>query len=90
MRGGMIRYHANRVSDSMTRLAVQTAREAPGPGGLYMRRAPGVQLEMFCGDTAIHGALAPLQCGLDLDGGAKQKILSGNAERLIKGAGQKG
>ena len=27
---------------------------------------------------------------LDLDEGAKQKILSGNAERLIEGAGQKG
>ncbi len=117
--GGMIPYHATRVANIMTRLAVQAARDGKESDGSHMRRPPGVQLKMFYGDTAMHGALAALECGLDffgvnnvvfatdapfgtirddldmiarldLDDGAKQKILSGNAERLIKGAGQKG
>ena len=118
--GGIIPYHSARVPRSMFRLMrAQAAEEGAGKRGPHMRRTPEAQLKMFYGDTAIHGALAPLECGLDffgvnnvvfatdapfgtigedlammerldLDAAGKEKILSGNALRLIKKAGQAG
>lgn len=118
--GGIIPYNSTRVANSMFRMMrQQAAQQGPQKGGPHMRRPPDVQLKMFYGDTAIHGALAPLKCGLDyfgvnnvvfatdapfgtirddlkmideldIDAEAKQRILSGNAERLMRGAGQAG
>jgi aminocarboxymuconate-semialdehyde decarboxylase len=117
--GGIIPYHGKRASNSMFRLMRNQAREEGTASGPYMRRPPDVQLKKFYGDTAIHGAVASLECGLDffgvnnvvfatdapfgtirddldmmdridLDADAKQRILSGNAERLIRRSGQTG
>ncbi|NQU70844.1 MAG: amidohydrolase [Rhodospirillales bacterium] len=108
--GGIIPYNSTRVAQSMFRMMAQ------GEGdGTHMRRPPDSQLKMFYADTAIHGALATLECGLDyfgvsnvvfatdapfgtirddlkmmdridLDAESKQRILSGNALRIMKRA----
>ena len=66
--GGMIPYHATRVANTMTRLAVQAAREGKESDGTHMRRPPGVQLKMFYGDTCTFGSLGALVCGMEFFG----------------------
>jgi aminocarboxymuconate-semialdehyde decarboxylase len=111
--GGMIPFHANRIESALLRALRERARtETPGSGP-YMRRAPLEALRTFYGDTAMHGNVEGVRCGLEffgsnnsvfasdhpygmigqhldmmdrleLDGAALRKIMSENAERLMR------
>jgi aminocarboxymuconate-semialdehyde decarboxylase len=111
--GGMIPFHATRVEGALLRVMRERARtEAPGAGP-YMRRAPLEALQTFYGDTAMHGNVNGVRCGieffghnnsvfasdhpygmigqhidmmdrLELEGPALRKIMSENAERLMR------
>jgi aminocarboxymuconate-semialdehyde decarboxylase len=117
--GGMIPFHANRLEGGILRAQRERAKaEAPGAGP-HMRRAPIEALETFYGDTAMHGNLQGVRCGLDffgasnsvfasdhpygmigqhldmmdrleLEGPALRKIMSENAERLMRKASKGG
>ena len=111
--GGMIPFHATRVEGALLRVMRDRARaEAPGAGP-HMRRSPLEALRTFYGDTAMHGNVNGVRCGLEFFGDnnsvfasdhpygmigqhidmmdrleleepALRKIMSGNAERLMR------
>ena len=65
--GGIIPYHANRVERGLQIEPNRTAAEA-GDSGRKFEKTAREYLRMYYGDTAMHGAVDPVRCGLSFFG----------------------
>ncbi len=63
--GGNIPFHEGRVDNAFANMGRRTADEDYLPLKNALRRPPIDYFRMFYGDTAMHGAVAPLRCGLE-------------------------
>ena len=65
--GGIIPYHANRVERGLQIELNRIAAEA-GDNGHEFDKTAREYLRMYYGDTAMHGAVDPIRCGLSFFG----------------------
>ena len=63
--GGNIPYHEGRVDNSFANMGRRTVDEDYLPLKNALRRPPLDYFRMFYADTAMHGAVAPLRCGIE-------------------------
>ena len=63
--GGNIPYHEGRVDNAFANMGRRTVDEDYLPMKNALRRPPIDYFRMFYGDTAMHGAVAPLRCGIE-------------------------
>lgn len=63
--GGNIPYHEGRVDNAFANMGRRTVDEDYLPLKNALKRPPIDYFRMFYGDTAMHGAVAPLRCGLE-------------------------
>ncbi len=63
--GGNIPYHDGRVDNAFANMGRRTVDEDYLPLKNALRRPPLDYFRMFYADTAMHGAVAPLRCGIE-------------------------
>ncbi len=63
--GGNIPFHEGRVDNAFANMGRRTVDEDYLPLKNSLRRPPLDYFRMFYADTAMHGAVAPLHCGLE-------------------------
>jgi predicted TIM-barrel fold metal-dependent hydrolase len=62
--GGIIPYHANRVDRALQNQLDQIAAQGASMGDRTFKKKARDYLRMYYGDTAMHGAIDPVRCGL--------------------------
>jgi len=111
--GGMIPFHDARMEMTTRTLGTRSSGDVYGQVRTRLSREPLDYYRSFYGDTAMHGGVIGIKCGLEffgvehvvfasdspfgdarkcvsaidrlgLDAAEKQKVLCGNAERLLK------